>query len=149
MQLCLFKAVLVLSSLYILVEFIYLFIYFPFGPIQTILGLLNGGFFFSFFGSLQLIIITLFSLLLPIGFHQVPNVFRNMFPISPHLYPICFGQSWTFIIYFGGPKRSTSLLSILWSAQCFKKIGDGPIKVTHSKKQFKKQTHFGCHPFTN
>jgi hypothetical protein len=33
---------------------------------------------------------------------------------------------------------------IFWSAQCFKKIDDGPIKVT-CLKILKTQTHFGCH----
>jgi len=38
-----------------------------------------------------------FFLLSPMCSHQVPNVFLTMFPIAPHLYPICLAWSWTFI----------------------------------------------------
>jgi hypothetical protein len=41
---------------------------------------------------------------------QVPNVFSNMLSITPHFYPICFGNSCPPFTYIVGPKGRNSIL---------------------------------------
>ncbi len=41
---------------------------------------------------------------------QVPNVFSNMLSITPHFYPICFGNSCPPFTYIVGPKGMNSIL---------------------------------------
>jgi hypothetical protein len=45
--------------------------------------------------------------------------------------------SYRYINYKGGPKASTFVLLFWGSAQCFKKVGPGPIKVASSKQKQK------------
>jgi len=64
---------------------------------------------------------------------QVPNVFPNMFSISPHFYPICFGNvALLSCIYFG--QREGTLYfkietSILIAFIVHFHLSDGPIKL--------------------
>jgi hypothetical protein len=50
---------------------------------------------------------------------------------------LSFELSYRYINYKGGPKESTFVLLFRESAQCFKKVGHGPIKVASSKQKQK------------
>jgi hypothetical protein len=41
---------------------------------------------------------------------QIPIVLLNMFPIAPHLYPMCCAQSYSLFTYLDGPKGSHPIL---------------------------------------
>jgi hypothetical protein len=46
----------------------------------------------------------------PMGPHQVPTKFPNMFSIAHHFYPICFGKCRPPFPYIGGPKGMNFIL---------------------------------------
>jgi hypothetical protein len=41
---------------------------------------------------------------------QIPTVLLNMFPIAPHIYPMCCAQSYSLFTYLDGPKGSHPIL---------------------------------------
>jgi hypothetical protein len=55
--------------------------------------------FFSFFPASQCVRTIFLS-----SFQWVPNIFPNIFSISPHFYPICLGKWCPPFTYIGGPK---------------------------------------------
>jgi hypothetical protein len=82
------------------------------------------------------------------GSHQVLNMFPRfqmcsprVFPIPPHLNPICFAQSPPLLTYIGGPKGEALHLPrvIIWGASFLVStfFCDGPIKLAHCQKKKK------------
>ncbi len=73
---------------------------------------------------------------------QVPNVFPNMFSITPHFYPICFDNCCPPFTYIGGPKGMNYILQYRTfyfgePSQFHFKLSDGPIKLAAPCKKNK------------
>jgi hypothetical protein len=136
------------------VEFIYLFIF--------LLGL------FKQFWAVKLGFFFFFGLPTTYNNNTVFFVVTNMFPSSSQWVPQHVPNITTLLSHMLWQKLNfhthihtyiSNLLwwtwmkhlfaSNFWSAQCFKKFGDGPIKVTHLNFIKKNQTYFGCDSFTN
>jgi hypothetical protein len=81
--------------------------------------------------------------LFPMCSHQVPMGFPKTFPIAPQFYPVLFakssrkgrlkGSTFVSILQLGSKE-----LLLLKSAQCSKKVCDGPINVAPSREKKRK-----------
>jgi hypothetical protein len=72
---------------------------------------------------------------------QVPNVFCNMFSITPHFYPICFGKCCPHFTCIGGSKgtnhaNKNRTINWIFSIISFF-LSYGPIKLARCKKKVK------------
>jgi hypothetical protein len=65
-------------------------------------------------------------------FPSNPQHVPQMFPLAPHIYPTCFGQSWTFMYISckGGTQREVPYC-FYWEVP---NVKDRPIKVAPSKR---------------
>jgi hypothetical protein len=84
----------------------------------------------------------------PMGSHQVPNVFINMFSIAPHFCPICFGKLLSSIHLYRwakGKELYTSKWNLLfWGASIVSFVlSDGPIKLACCKNKKKTKLNLG------
>jgi hypothetical protein len=84
----------------------------------------------------------------PMGSHQVPNVFLNMFSIAPHFCPICFGKllsSFDLYMWAKGKELYTSKWNLLFRVASIVlfALSDGPIKLACCKKKEKNKIERG------
>jgi hypothetical protein len=90
----------------------------------------------------------------PSSSHEVPNVFCNMFSITPHFYLVCFGKCCPPFTYIGGSKgrnpihqnRTFNLGGGGGASIVSFFLSDGPIKLARCQKK-KSKIEIGRHLF--